>query len=270
VKKLLADLGLPRISLHPGYQLKISTLGSFQVSRGRKGIEAKGWRREKTRQLFQLLLTFRQAPLDREQIFEHLWPGEQPKSAGRNFKVALSTLYNVLEPDREPGSESAYILRQGSIYAIRPDADYWLDVDKFQANLKKSEKSEGASELNYLETAVGYYQGEYLPDARYESWAAIEREHLSVKFLHAADRLCELYLKNDRFEDVIDLAQYILIQDNCWERAYRHMMEAYHQLGDHGQMARTYQRCVQTLRDELDVSPSLETKHLYSQLKDEN
>lgn len=270
VKKLLADLGLPRISLHPGYQLKISTLGSFQVSRGRKGIEAKGWRREKTRQLFQLLLTFRQAPLDREQIFEHLWPGEQPKSAGRNFKVALSTLYNVLEPDREPGSESAYILRQGSIYAIRPDADYWLDVDEFQANLKKSEQSEGASELNYLETAVGYYQGEYLPDARYESWAAIEREHLSVKFLHAADRLCELYLKNDRFEDVIDLAQYILIQDNCWERAYRHMMEAYHQLGDHGQMARTYQRCVQTLRDELDVSPSLETKHLYSQLKDEN
>ena len=270
LERLLAAIGLEGIQYHPGYQLRVKTLGDFQVWRGAEQIAHNEWRREKTRQLFQLLLTFRQAPLDREQIFEHLWPGEQPKSAGRNFKVALSTLYNVLEPDREPGSESAYILRQGSIYAIRPDADYWLDVDEFQANLKKSEQSEGASELNYLETAVGYYQGEYLPDARYESWAAIEREHLSVKFLHAADRLCELYLKNDRFEDVIDLAQYILIQDNCWERAYRHMMEAYHQLGDHGQMARTYQRCVQTLRDELDVSPSLETKHLYSQLKDEN
>lgn len=270
VNHLLGSIGLPGISLHPGYRLRVRTLGSFQVWRGNIPIETKGWRREKTRQLFQVLLTYRKAPLDREQIFEHLWPGAHPETANRNFKVALNTLYNVLEPDREPGTESAYILRQGSIYGLRPGADYVFDVDEFLFNVQKAENlgaGQDALVLSYLETAVSLYRGTYLPTARYENWAAVEREQLSVKFLHAADRLCALYITENRFGDAIELSQHILAQDNCWERAYRHMMVSYHHLGDHGQMARTYMRCIQTLQDELDVSPSRETEQLYLQLK---
>ena len=62
----------------------------------------------------------------------------------------------------------------------------------------------------------------------------------------------------------------MLALDNCWERAYRHLMLAYAQLGDHGQLARTYQRCVDTLRSELDVAPSLETEKLYHTLTSQN
>jgi DNA-binding SARP family transcriptional activator len=36
-------------------------------------------------------------------------------------------------------------------------------------------------------------------------------------------------------------------------------MTAYDQLGDHGQVARTYQRCVEVLQKELEISPSPET-----------
>ncbi|MBK8420268.1 MAG: hypothetical protein IPL17_15865 [Anaerolineales bacterium] len=43
-------------------------------------------------------------------------------------------------------------------------------------------------------------------------------------------------------------------------------MTAYNYLGDRGQLARTYQRCLQTLKDELDVSPSQETQELYKKL----
>ena len=94
-------------------------------------ILANGWRREKSRQLFQLLLTYRTAPLDRDQICEHLWPEADPVTAYRNFKSTLNTLYQVLEPERSPGSESAFILREGSTYGLRPNADIWLDADQF-------------------------------------------------------------------------------------------------------------------------------------------
>ncbi len=271
--RLLSDIGLPEISLHPGYQLKVYTLGSFKVTRGEKLIEPKNWRREKTRQLFQLLVTYRDAPLDREQIFEHLWPGSEPQIAKRNFKVVLNTLFNVLEPSRKPGSESAYIIRQGSIYSLRPGADIWLDVAHFLRNLDAAEgllNRQDPEAIAFLENAIHQYRGEYLPDLRYESWAAIEREQISVQFLRAADRLCDLYLQNDRAEDTIKLAQQILVQDNCWERAYRHLMISYNHLGDQGQMARTYLRCVQTLQDELEVSPSLETEQLYIHLQNKN
>lgn len=267
---LLDLIGLPNITMHPGYQLRVYTLGTFQAWLGDTLIQPDGWRREKTRHLFQLMITNRDAPLDREQIFEHLWPGADPSVSTRNFKVALNTLYNVLEPARKPGNDSTFILREGTIYGLRPGADIWLDADIFTALLNGAENipsEEPFTAIPLLEKAIGLYSGEYLPDTRYENWAAIERENLSVKFLRAADRLCELYLQRKQYRETIELSQQILQQDNCWERAYRHMMSAYSQMGDHGQMARTYQRCLNTLRSELDVPPSLETENLFENLK---
>lgn len=265
---LLQQQGLGELSLHPGYQLRVSTLGGFQVWRGNQEIPGGGWRREKTRHLFQLLVTFRNAPLEREQILEHLWPGQDPAAAQRSFKVALNTLYNVLEPQRPPGQESAYILRQGSIYGLRPGADLWLDVQAFEKLLDLTESEPETNEVSIarLEQALGLYRGEYLPEARYETWAAAEREQLAVQFLQAADQLCGLYLEENRPQQVLEVSQRILAADNCWERAYRYLMQAYHRLGDHGQVARTYQRCAQALAQELEVAPAPETQALVEQL----
>lgn len=114
--------------------------------------------------------------------------------------------------------------------------------------------------------ALKLYQGEYLPETLYETWAAQERERMAVMFLEAADRLSDLLLHAGQYSEVVELGQRILAQDNCWERAYRHLMQAYAHLGDRGQVGRTYQRCVQTLRAELDLAPSAETQALYDQL----
>ena len=120
VQDLLDSMGLSDITLHPGYQLRIFTLGDFKTYLGDEASLVLNWRREKTRHLFQLFLTYRHSHLEREQIFEHLWPDCDPTTSQRNFKVALNTLYNVLEPGRKPGSESAYIIREGSTYYLRP------------------------------------------------------------------------------------------------------------------------------------------------------
>lgn len=261
VDQLLEGLGLSSIELHPGYQLRVQTLGGFQVWRGEEAVPSNGWRREKARQLFQLLITHRTAPLDRDQICEHLWREADPAIAGRNFKITLNTLYQVLERERDPGAESAFILREGSTYALRPGADIALDVDAFVNAVRGSR---GNVEL--LEKAVRLYRGEYLPDTLYETWAAEERERLQSMFLESADRLAEAYIVQKRFADAVDLCQRLLANDNCWERAYRHLMLAYDGLNDRGQVGRTYQRCVQTLRDELDVSPAPETQKLYEGL----
>lgn len=269
--RLLDAIGLPGIVYHPGYQLRIFTLGKFQAWRGDQPVPHNGWRRDKTRQLFQLLLASSRAPIERDQICEHLWPGVEPASAQRNFKVALSTLYDVLEPGRSAGGESAYVLREGAVYSLRPGADFWLDSEAFAALARQAdglfEREPEAARLLYRQ-ALALYQGEYLPDARYETWAAAEREHLAVIFLNAADRYCELCLRQTQLEEAIEACQRILAHDNCWERAYRYLMLAYDRLGDRGQVARAYQRCIQTLREELDVSPSEETETLYRRLVD--
>ncbi len=268
-ERLLNELGLEKIRSHPGYQLKVQTLGAFRVWRGTQEIPHKGWRREKTRQLFQILLTYRQTPQNREQLCEHLWPEIDPDTSQRNFKVALSTLYNVLEPNREPGSDSAFIVRHGTTYSLRPEADLWIDAAQFATIVHQTEKimaHDPLQSIDLMANALALYCGEYLPDARYETWAAAEREQLSVLYLRTADQYCELSLQSNNIEDAIHLCQQILSYDNCWERAYRHLMTAYDQLGDHGQVARTYQRCLDTLKEELDVLPAPETEQLYQRL----
>jgi len=269
--QLLEELGLLAIEHHPGYRLRVQTLNGFQVWRGDEPIPANGWRREKSRQLFQLLVTYRHAPLDRDQICEHLWPGADPATAQRNFKIALNTLYQTLEPEREPGSDSAFIFREGTTYSLRPGADIWLDVEQFTEAARRAASSPDPSvtlrtSLDLLQRAVSMYSGDYLPETLYETWAAEERERLAALFLETADRLADALIEGKRYPEAIDLSQRILAQDNCWERAYRHLMLAYDRLGDRGQVGRAYRKCVQTLHDELDVDPSPETKSLYEEL----
>jgi DNA-binding SARP family transcriptional activator len=266
---LLDEIGLPGISLHPGYQLRVFTLGKFQVWRGNQPIPPHGWRREKSRQLFQLFVTFQDNPLDRDQILNYLWPELEPAAAQRNFKVTLSNLFAILEPDRTPGSESAYIMRQRSIYGIRPGTDLWCDSQEFLsliANAAAVGEDNPDEYAQLLEQALGLYSGDYLPDARYETWAAGQREHLAVLYLQASDTLCNIYLRNSAYHEVLERCQQILTHDNCWERAYRYQMRAYHGLGDCGQIARAYQRCIDTLKTELDVSPAIETVQLFRDL----
>ncbi len=265
VARLLETLGLAEVNSHPGYQLRVITLGGFQLWRGPEPVPSNGWRREKAKQLFQLLLTYRSAPLDRDQICEYLWPEAEPSTSQRNFKITLNTLYQVLEPEREPGSESAFILREGSTYALRPGADIWLDTEQFSNAVQQANAASKPS-LELLRQAIHLYQGEFLPETLYETWAAEERERLASLFLEVADRLAEDLIHQEKYNEAVELCQRVLAQDNCWERAYRHLMLAFVGLGDRGQVGRTYQRCVQTLRAELDVAPSSETETLYQQL----
>jgi DNA-binding SARP family transcriptional activator len=265
IGQVLAGCGLPGLDLHPGYQLRVQTLGSFQVWRGSEPIPSNGWRREKSRHLFQLLLSQRHTTLDRDQICEYLWPESDPQVAQRNFKITLNTLYQVLEPDRDPGADSAFIQRGGAAYSLRRTADLYLDADQFAQDARQALRS-GQGDLANLLALASLYQGEFLPETLYETWAAEERERLAAIFLEFSDLLVERLANESRWAEVIELSQRVLKQDNCWERAYRHIMNAYHHLGDRGQVGRTYQRCVQILRQELDVSPAPETEKLYQDL----
>jgi ATP/maltotriose-dependent transcriptional regulator MalT/DNA-binding SARP family transcriptional activator len=268
-EKLLRSLHLSEIEYHPGYRLYIRTLGGFQVSRGRELIHYDEWRRVKARQLFQIMITNRNAPLDRDQICELMWPAAEPETAQRNFKVALNELYRTLEPNREPGSESAYVIREGTVYGLRPSADLWLDVGVYLEKISEAQKTVKQNPERIpmlLKEALELYVGEYLPTARYDSWAASEREYLAVLFLQTVDQLCGFAYSQGEYNEVIELCQRILSQDNCWEQAYRYMMKAYDKLGERGQIGRTYQKCVEALQNEIDVSPAEETTLLFTQL----
>lgn len=271
VTRLLADLGLPKIKVHPGYQLRVQTLGAFRVWRGEVEIEPREWPRDKARQLFQLFLIYRRRSLQREEITEQLWPALSPEVAIRDFKVALNALNKTLEPGRSPEAPFAYILREGGSYLFRPEADVWVDATAFEG---EAEAGLGADEANddpastvaHLRSAIRLYQGDFLPEALYEEWTTQERERLLALYLRAADKLASQLVERGLFDEALNICQSILARDVSWEHAYRLMMMTHARLGNRHQAIRTYLRCVEALRTELNVEPSPTTVALYNRI----
>lgn len=266
---LLVRLGLTRLELHPGYQLRVQALGNLRVWRGDQEVLPQEWKREKARQLFLLLLTYRQRLLEREQIVEMLWPSLEPEAAGRDFKVALSTLYRVLEPELEPRSPSAYVVRDGTLYGLRPGADLWLDAGEFERLVEEGDRRlsyDQKAALDLYRQALALYKGDYLEEYPYAEWCSEERERLLTLYLRTAERLAQALVERERWEEAIEICQGILAHDDCWEEAYRLMMLAYVRLGNRTQAVRVFQRCLERLRAELDVAPSPATVELYHTL----
>ena len=268
--RLLADMGLKRLQIHPGYQLRVQLFGPFRLWRGREEAPKQAWPRQKARQLLLLFFTQRHTLLHREQICELLWPELPPPKAQRDFKVAYNALVKILEPERRRNAPSAFIVRDGPRYGLRPEADIWLDTAVFEnliaeGNILFSQNPEAA--LLLYRQALTLYQGDYLQEYPYAEWCSEERERLLTLYLGTAERLATAVMAKKSWAEVIDLAQLILARDDCWENAYRLKMQAYAHLGNRTQIMRTYQRCVQCLQEELGVSPSPATTELYHSLK---
>ena len=258
--------------MHPGYQLRVRALGSFQLWHGDQLVEAKSWQRKKARQLFQLLLTYRRAPMHRDQIVETLWPELDQQNAQRDFKIAFNALCKVLEPDRKRNQPSSFIGRYGSRYGIRPGADIWFDVSDFDmlsaAADRKLAADPTAAQALYRR-ALALYRGDYLQEFPYEAWAQQERLRLLNRYLRTAERLARSLLNEEKWEEAEEVCLALLEHDNCWEPAFQMLIEAYLQLGNNVQALRTYQRCEENLRIGLDVAPTPKTRAFLQNIREQ-
>ena len=95
--------------------IKFQTLGQFTLWRHGEKVNAKAWGRDKTVQLIQYLISYRNRhALHKEHIMDHLWE----EGDDRDFKVALHGVNKVLEPNRASRTEPIYVERQGVTYQL--------------------------------------------------------------------------------------------------------------------------------------------------------
>jgi DNA-binding SARP family transcriptional activator len=264
VHHLLHNLGVETYEAHPGYTIWVRTLGSPWTWRGDKPVSASVWQRQKARQLFQVLITFRGQWLWRDQIVDMLWPDLAPEAAERDFKVAFSALNHVLEPDRPRSTLPFFVIRNDNMYRLNPDAHIVVDADQFESYVNVEAGS--VVELDSLQKALALYEDDYLPETLYEDWVVPERERLRYLYMMAAGRLARLYLDLGRWDEAIQVANQTLARDGCWEPGYRSLMSAYAKKGNLAQVKASYNRCSAMLEKELGVQPSEETTALLSQL----
>lgn len=254
--------------------LRIHTLGGFRIWRGSEEIPASAWGRDKAVQLFQLFVTRRRSQLHKEQIIDLLWPDADYDAGDRDFKVALNAVQKALEPERAPRAPSRYILRRETSYLLTP-GETWLDAEAFEGHIARAfgllagppSRDASASAAAELRNALALFQGEYLPERRYEDWAAAERERLRTLGLTAMTRLAELTLDLGEPAETIRLAQQALALDPVWENACRVLMRGFLKAGNRPLALRAYEECREAIRQEFGLDPLPETRRLYEDIR---
>ena len=193
----------------------------------------------------------------REKLAGLIWPETSEEHARNNLRHALWRIRKAIGTSRQTGRD--YILADTDTIAFDKEADYWLDA----LSLEKQTAGRGSSDD--LIGVVSLYRGEFLPGI-YDDWVILERERLQTVFEHRMQQLMDRLVENGRWPDILEWGERWIALGQTPEPAYRALMVAHSRLGDISSVAAVYQRCIASLRKELGVDPSEQTRALYGQL----
>ena len=264
INNLLNELGFSNMTTHPGFTLRIQTLGKFKVWLGNLEVYESNWQRGKAKELLELFVTKRNVLLPREEIFSYIWSGLDEKAAARDFKVALNALNNALEPNRKARSMPFFIQRTRTSYGLNPDSGYLLDIEEFEEWIQTGlEEKDSIQAIKCLQRALELYEGDYLPERRYDDWCLNEREHLLVIFLRGSERLAQAYVQTGQYDKTIYWCEKIIEKDKTWEEAYRLLMLSYYHKNNRSQAMKWYKKCCEALENELGIEPMIPTQQMY-------
>jgi DNA-binding SARP family transcriptional activator len=264
--KMLSELGITTFDAHPGYSIRVQTLGDFKIWLGEREVHEKKWQREKAKELFQLLIT-QKTFIPKDEITQTLWPAQDRKSADRDFKVALNALHHVLEPMRKARAAPFFVIRDGMFYGLNPMAVVELDTQYFLEYIQKGlNETKQAEAISFLEKGLALYQGEYLPERRYDDWCISKRESMLVYFLRGAEKLAQLNIRLENYEQAIYWCEKIIERDRTWEEAYRLLMYCYYRKNNRPYAMKWYNKCSEVLEEELGVTPLEPTRHMYKMI----
>src|SRR5713101_6051146 len=127
-----------------------------------------------------------------------------------------------------------------------------------------------------LTAAAALYQDNFLAgfslrdSPEFDDWQFYQADTLRREFASALERLTRCHSALHHFDTAITYARRWLALDKLHEPAHRQLMLLYAWAGQRTAALQQYRECVQTLEQELGVSPLEATTHLYQAIKENN
>ena len=238
----------------PEPRVEIRALGVSRVTVGNKLIGKSDWGTSVAKELFFLLLENPKG-LYKEKVLEIFWPKKSMDAASKIFNTTYSRLRHII-----PNC----LINSNGLYAVRPELYSNYDVTQFEEWIERAQDAKGVTKrIEAYEAAITLYQGDFVEEC-YSDWAMGIRTRLRQKYLNALVTLAQLYERHGDVNKAMRYYQILLEKDRDREEIYREVMRLQFKQGDRVGAVRTYRRCAQVLRDELNVpNPSQETEDLY-------
>lgn len=201
--------------------------------------------------LLAYLLIHPNTPQPREIVAEYLWPGSEPSQSRRQLS---DTLYRLRQTIGE-----GWLRVDRERLSLHVDDGLWVDAWAFE-RLAQSDNPAA------WEQAANLYKGDLLPEL-YEDWALPTQVRLRELYLTCLDRLATDAEADGRFTTAHTYYQQLIHHDPLREDGYRGLMRCLAGLGRLTEALDMYEKLVDFLAEEMDVRPTLSTRHLAEQIE---
>lgn len=231
---------------------------SFQLPGGQP--QYAKWRTSKAQELFAYLLHQRGIPVERETLFELLWPDFDRARAAQQL---YTTIYHIRQTLKQIGVRSVAISSSGldTGYVLELGRTR-LDIQEWEDGVKALGEPDG-SRLGDYERMLDAYKGDYLGHLEYV-WAEHERERLRRLWLQRAEKLALHYRDNGMLREEIGLRQRIQQMFPYEEEHYFLLMKLYDTLGEEVHVKEQYRQLAAMAHSELEGPVSEEIEQWYA------
>jgi predicted ATPase/DNA-binding SARP family transcriptional activator len=240
--------------------LCIGLLGTFSVSLNGDAVPEDAWRLRKAKTLIKLLALAPEQRLHADQAAELLWADRDPASARNNLHQAIFAARRALDSTGLEGSRCLEL--QEDVMALCPHDPVRIDVVAFEQAAARA-RDEG--DLGAYHAALDFYDGELLPEDRYEEWTASRRDSLHELRLALGIELAELEAPADPAAAIVRLRE-VLVDEPLHEPAHRALMRLYVSGGRRQEALAQFQELKRGLRREFEDEPDDETRRLYQDI----
>jgi DNA-binding SARP family transcriptional activator len=246
--------------------VQIRCFGRFELSRD--GVVVQRWRRRSAERLIKfLLVNGRRA--HRDVLLDVLWPDVPSSSSIRGLRVTLHALRHAIASTGPDSAPVDLIRAEGDTYVLNT-SDVWMDADAFtehySAAVRFERQGNVEAAMREYTAAEALYRDDFLVEDLYEDWTVLPREEFKDKYLLVLAKLAQFCLASSDLDGCIRRSHALLAKEPCSEDAYQRLMQCYARLGQRGSALRWYQICERTLRQELEVVPSENTRRLYLEI----
>jgi predicted ATPase/DNA-binding SARP family transcriptional activator len=240
--------------------LGISLLGTFAVTRDGEAVPESAWRLRKAKTLVKLLALAPERRLHADQAAELLWADREPAAARNNLHQVIFAARRALDSIGIDGRGRLEL--QEDVIALAPRDSVWIDVVAFEQAAAAAREERTAAAYR---AALEAYQGELLPEDRYEEWTASRRGSLHELRLALGIELAELEAQIDQAAAIGRLRE-LLGEEPLHEPAHRALMRLYAGAGRRQEALAQFQELKRGLRREFADEPDDETRRLYQDI----
>jgi predicted ATPase/DNA-binding SARP family transcriptional activator len=240
--------------------LGISVLGAFSITVGGNVVPEDAWRLRKAKTLIKLLALAPERRLHADRVTELLWAGRDDASGRNNLH---QTIFAARRAFDSAGLEGRMCLElREDVISLCPDDPVRIDVLAFE---EAAATARGGRDPVAYRDALDSYDGELLPEDRYEEWTAPRREAVRELRLVLGVELAELEALGDPAA-AIDRLRSVLIDAPLHEPAHRALMNLYVGAGRRQEALAQFQELKLGLRREFEDEPDEETRRLYREI----